>query len=82
MIKEVIKGQSPSLLDSGKANELIRAINGILKSSAADPLSLQVDGDGKISVSMDASPLAGNIVVNGVITKKIIFVQNPESDEE
>lgn len=76
-IERVVKGESPSLLDADKANELIDMINGILKSKAQDPFTLKVDDSGAISVGFNLSPIEGIIVVDGVATNRIVYVQIP-----
>lgn len=60
-IKELNAGQSPSLLDTTKANELIKKINALTSSEASTMaqlggLSLKVSDDGKIEldISQDA----------------------------
>jgi len=76
-IEKVIKGQSPSLLDANKANELIEKINGLLSSRAQDPLSLKVDSDGSINLNVALSPLEVTMCVNGTPAKRVIYVQTP-----
>lgn len=60
-IKELNAGQAPSLLDTTKANELIKKINALTSSEASTMaqlggLSLKVSDDGKIEldISQDA----------------------------
>jgi len=76
-IEKVIKGQSPSLLDANKANELIEKINGLLSSRAQDPLSLKVDSDGSMNLNVALSPLEVTMCVNGTPAKRVIYVQTP-----
>lgn len=79
-IEKVIKGQSPSLLDAKKANELIEKINGLLSSRAQDPLSLKVDSDGSMNLNVALSPLEVTMCVNGTPAKRVIYVQTPEEE--
>lgn len=81
MIAEVVRGEAPSLMEADKANEIIGAINGMMTSTAADPLTLVIDSDGKMNLSLNITPFAGNVVINGVIEQKIFFVQDEVSEE-
>lgn len=64
-IERVVKGQHPSLLDAGKANELISKINGILESSGTDPIIVSVDDNGKLTVEIGFSARDIILCVNG-----------------
>lgn len=79
-ISKVKKGQAPSLLNADKANDLIKMVNGLLTSQAQDPLSLKVDGDGKINININLSPLEGYVVVNGLPAKRIFYIQTPDPE--
>lgn len=80
-IEKVIKGQSPSLLDAKKANELIEKINGLLSSRAQDPLSLKVDSNGAINLNINLAPLDVVMCVDGQPVNRTIYVQTPTQEE-
>lgn len=82
MIAEVVRGAAPTLIEADKANELINVVNGIMKSTAANPLRLSVDGDGKMNLSINLSPIGGYIVINGVPTPAVVFTQSEVEEEE
>jgi len=44
-IEKVVKGSTPSLLQAGKANELIRAINGLANVKPRAPIKAKVFSD-------------------------------------
>jgi hypothetical protein len=61
-IKELNAGQAPSLLDTTKANELIKKINALTSSEATSMaelggLSLKVSDDGKIELDITQETL-------------------------
>ncbi len=51
MIERLTKNEAPSLLDTDKANELIDAINGLLKSRGAGGISVKTNGDGSLLIA-------------------------------
>ena len=52
-IDELTAGSTPTLLQADKGNELIKYINGLMSSDAEAPLVVDVDSEGKISISLD-----------------------------
>ena len=57
MIEELTKGEAPSLLDTDKANELIRAINSIINSKGANGIRVDADQNGQLLIyPADSNP--------------------------
>lgn len=52
-ITELTAGATPTLLQAEKGNELIKYINGLMSSEGEAPLVVDVDSEGKISISLD-----------------------------
>lgn len=52
-IQPFVKGQSPTLLDADRANEIVRLINGLIQSEGQNGIKVIVEGDGKLSISLD-----------------------------
>lgn len=50
MIERVKKGESPSLVDTEKANELIDAINAIMNSKGAAGIQVRADQSGSLTI--------------------------------
>jgi hypothetical protein len=50
MISRVTKGEAPSLVDADKANELIDAINAIMKSKGAGGIEVKADQSGQLTI--------------------------------
>ena len=50
MIEELTKGEAPSLMDTDKANELIRAINAIMNSEGKNGIQVDQNQDGSLMI--------------------------------
>ena len=50
MIEELTKGEAPSLMDTDKANELIRAINAIINSEGKNGIQVDQNQDGSLVI--------------------------------
>jgi len=50
MIKRLKKGESPSLVDTDKANEIIDAINSLMNSKGAAGISVRADQSGSLTI--------------------------------
>jgi hypothetical protein len=58
MIDELTKGEAPSLLDTEKANEIIRAINALMGSRGANGIRVDADQNGELLIyPSDGKPI-------------------------
>ncbi len=58
MIDELTKGEAPSLLDTEKANEIIRAINALMSSRGANGIRVDADQNGELLIyPSDGKPI-------------------------
>jgi len=55
MIPNVTKGEAPSLLNTDRANELIDAVNSLLKSKGGDGIEVAADQSGALTISIRKS---------------------------
>jgi hypothetical protein len=58
MIEELTKGEAPSLLDTEKANEIIKAINALMGSKGANGIQVDADQNGELLIyPSDGNPI-------------------------
>ncbi len=50
-LQKFTRGQAPTLLDAGRANELIDAINGLMQSTGKGGIKIVVEGSGRLVIS-------------------------------
>jgi hypothetical protein len=50
-LQRFTRGQAPTLLDAGRANELVDAINGLLQSTGKGGIKIIVEGSGRLVIS-------------------------------
>jgi len=77
-IEKLVPGQSPSLLDASKANELVEMINGMLLSRAQDPIKLSVNSDGSFDINVNLTPIELTVCVNGEPLTGVFYFQPQE----
>jgi hypothetical protein len=59
MISRLQKGESPSLIDTDKGNEIIDAINAITNSKGSKGIEISADQDGGLNISLRDKGAAG-----------------------
>jgi hypothetical protein len=50
-LQKFTRGQAPTLLDAGRANELVDAINGLIQSTGKGGIKIIVEGNGRLVIS-------------------------------
>lgn len=50
-LQKFTRGQAPTLLDAGRANELVDAINGLMQSTGKGGIKIVVEGSGRLVIS-------------------------------
>ncbi len=87
-IDKVVKGSTPSLIQTEKANQLIDALNGLLNIKAVEPVIVTVDDSFRVTLELDTASLtdsldletmAVTICVDGSPVTKNIYVQSDET---
>jgi hypothetical protein len=87
-IDKVVKGSTPSLIQTEKANQLINALNGLLNMKAVEPVIVTVDDSFKVTLELDTASLTDSldletmqvtICVDGSPVTKNIYVQSDET---
>jgi len=79
-IEKLVPGQSPSLLDADKANELVNMINGMLSSRAQDPIKLSVNSDGSFDINVNLTPIELTVCRNGELLTGVFYFQPEQND--
>ena len=94
MIQQVVKGETPTLLDTAKANELISAINALTNmkvvrgnsdffttSNQSSILTLKETGDTTVvgGSSFNADEIQMYVCVNGNISLETFYVKPPST---
>lgn len=54
-IDTLSQGSTPTLLQAEKGNELIGYVNSLMSSEGEDPINVEVDTDGKMTISLGAT---------------------------
>lgn len=75
MIEELTKGEAPSLLDTEKANEIIRAINGLMGSKGANGIRVDADQNGELLIY----PSDGNPILRSYHPFEVIEVSSTKA---
>lgn len=52
-IQPFVRGQSPTLLDAERANQIVRAVNGLMQSKGTNGIKVVVEGDGRLVISRE-----------------------------
>ena len=56
-LTKLVSKQAPTLLDSGRANEIIDRLNGLAASTGSNGIKVSVEGSGKLAISGDKDGL-------------------------
>lgn len=73
-IQRVIAGQSPTLMQAAKANELIDLMNGLMQSKGSDGINVIVEGSGRLVIGLDDT--AGGGLPEGYEETAVTLCQN------
>ena len=54
-IETLTQGSTPTLLQAEKGNELIEYVNSLMSSEGEEPIDVEVDTDGKMTVKLNGN---------------------------
>lgn len=64
-LTKLVPKQAPTLLDSGRANEIIDRLNGLAASTGSNGIKVSVEGSGKLAISGDKDGLLALLGLSG-----------------
>ena len=67
-LTKLVSKQAPTLLDSGRANEIIDRLNGLAASTGSNGIKVSVEGSGKLAISGDKDGLLALLGSSGTGT--------------
>ena len=77
-IDTLTQGSTPTLLQAEKGNELIGYVNALMSSEGEEPIDVEVDSDGKMTVKLNGSydTQELSVCVDGEIQSFTFLVQS------
>ena len=77
-IETLTQGSTPTLLQAEKGNELIEYVNSLMSSEGEEPIDVEVDSDGKMTVKLngDYTTQELSVCVDGGVQTFTFLVQS------